>query len=131
MNQPIWKRENFLFSLIMLIGVAFGLSTNIANDIVAYLLGVVGLVGNIRLFLKDAKFVGLIPWLKNPNTWTFLSGIITAISPKLETLVPALRSLFEAIATKNYGSIITALFALGSIIWGLVKNPPKPALAKA
>jgi len=68
MNQPIWKRENFLFSLIMLIGVAFGLSTNIANDIVAYLLGVVGLVGNIRLFLKDAKFVGLIPWLKNPNT---------------------------------------------------------------
>ena len=128
-NQPIWTRDNFLFSLMMLVGVAFGLTTDIANDVVAYLLGVVGLIGNIRLFLKDAKFVGVLEWLKNPNTWTYLAGIITAFSPQLESLIPALRSLFDAIITKNYGTILTALFALGSIIWGLVKNPPKPALA--
>jgi len=128
-NQPIWKRENFLFNLIMLVGVGFGLSTGLASETVAYLLGVVGLIGNIRLFLKDAKFVGVLNWLKNSNTWTYLAGIVTAFSPQLESLVPALRSLFDAIFSKNYGAIITALFALGSIIWGLVKNPPKPAAA--
>lgn len=128
-NEPIWKRENFLFSLIMLVGVGFGLTTDIANDVVAYLLGIVGLIGNVRLFLKDAKFVGFIAWLQNPNTWGYLLGILTAFSPALGDLVPSLKELFDAIISKNYGAIITSLFALGSIIWGLVKNPPKPALA--
>jgi len=130
-NESIWNRQNFLFSIIMLVGVAFGLSTDLANEVVGYVLGLVGIIGNLRLFFKDAKFVGLLAWLKNPNTWAYLAGIITAFSPQLETLIPALRSLFDAIITKNYGSIITALFALGSIIWGLVKNPPKTTLAKA
>jgi uncharacterized membrane protein YedE/YeeE len=130
-NQPIWKRENFLFSLIMIIGVGFGLTTNIANDIIAYLLGIVGLVGNLRLFLKDAKFIGFVSLLKNLNFWAYLLGLVTAISPALATIVPSLQDLFNAIIAKNYGAIITALFALGATIWGLVKNPPKPAIATA
>jgi len=130
-NQPIWKRENFLFNLIMLVGVGFGLSTGLASETVAYLLGVVGLVGNWRLFVKDAKFAGFLAILKNPNFWPFLLGFLTSFSPVLGSLVPSLKDLFDAIIAKNYGAMLTAVFSIGAVIWGIIQNPPKPATANA
>lgn len=126
-NEPIWKRENFLFNLIMLVGVGFGLTTGLASETVAYILGVVGLVGNWRLFVKDAKFPGFAEILKNKNFWPYLLGFVTSISPALGALVPSLQDIFNAIVSKNYGAILTAVIALGVTIWGLVQNPPKPA----
>lgn len=122
-----WKSVDFIINLILLALSAFGFTQEQAGQIAPVMIGIAGAIGILRDFFKDAKFVGIAAWLKDSNTWSYIASAVVAVFPAGAALIEPLKGVSDAIVSGNFASIITALFALGTIIFNLVKNRPNPA----
>ena len=96
-----------------------------ASQIIAGVTGLIGAVGTVRNFVKNADPKPFLPTLLSANGINYLTAVLVAISPALGDLVPPLKSLIEAIQAGNWGAIVSALVSLGTIIFYLVRNKPK------
>ena len=120
-----WRSVDFVINLILLALSAFGFTQEQAGQLIPVMIGIAGAIGILRDFLKDAKFVGFAKWIKDPNTWSYIAAAVVAVFPAGAALIEPLKSVSDAIISGNFAGIITALFALGTIIFNLVKNKPK------
>ena len=126
-----WTGTNLWVNLLLLVGSVFGgLSGDLATQIVAALLGIVGAFFALRNWIVKAKFSAGKGWLTDPNTWTYLTAVLVAIAPKAADLIPQLRGLVEALYSGNWGSIITAAITLVSLIYYTFFRP-KPGTPTA
>ena len=116
-----WTGTNIYGQLLLLVASFFGgMSEETSGIIVAGGAGVVATFLAIRNWIVTAKFSVDKSWLKDPNNISYLTAIVVAISPKLAELIPAAVDIFDAISSKNWGQIISALVAFGSIIYYIV-----------
>lgn len=119
-----WKSEGFFFALVALAATFFvGFPTGEANGIVSALFALIGGAYAIRGKFKDAVPVSWLNWLKNPNTWVGLSGVLAWLAPKLpDGLLQSIQDVFMAIGAKDYQAAIVAAFALLSVIFKRIKG---------
>ena len=123
MKETKWYQgTQFYFALLILVGSFWGLKQSDASAIISAAVGLIGVVGTVRNFVKDAKPQPFLPTLLSANGINYLTAVLVAISPALGDIVPPLKSLIEAIQAGNWGAMISALVSLGTIIFYLVKK---------
>lgn len=109
---------NFWVNLLLLIGSAFGgLSGDTAGMIVAAVSGLIGAVFAVRNWVVNAKFNLGKSWIADPNNWAYLTAVVVALIPQAAELLPALRSLADALISGNWSAILTAGFSLLTMIY--------------
>ena len=116
---------NFLLAVLVLIFNAFGISGQLAGDAVALITGIIAFFGVAREAIKNATFIG---WKEifGMNGWNYIVAVVAAITPFADQIMPALKSVIDAIIAKNLPAIISSLFSMATIIWYIIKNPAKP-----
>ncbi len=122
MEKKFWQGTNFWFAALMVVFSFFGGTEGLAQQIVSLGVGVVALFGAVRQFLPNAKFKGFKDALGEVNTWNYIGGVLTLIVPQAGELVPALRDLYDALITGNWGLVITRGVALLTIAFYLFKK---------
>jgi hypothetical protein len=123
---------NFALMITLVIGTLWvGFPTGEAEKMVQAFFSIISGIGLFRNFFKDAK-IDAIGWVKNSNTWGFLSVIFIQLFPSLTPeLFVALRSVVEAGIGGNWQQILTATIGLATIIWEIFKNAKLPKLPAA
>ena len=121
-QKKFWQSTNFWFAALMVVFSFFGGTEGLAQQIVSLGVGVVALFGAVRQFLPNAKFKGFKDALGEVNTWNYIGGVLTLIVPQAGELVPALRDLYDALITGNWGLVITRGVALLTIAFYLFKK---------
>lgn len=114
-----WRSNDFWLTLILLLGSLFGLSQDQGTQIAGTIVGVVGVLGVLRDFFKDAKFVGLRAWLSDTNTWAYIGATVSLFLPQAGALVPALQELSNALLSGNFSKIIVAGLSLITLVYNL------------
>jgi len=128
-----WKEKflstNFLLAVILLVGGLFvGFPAGEASKIVSGLFALIGSIGALRVFFKNAEFDPK-KWITNSNTWNYLATILISLFPVLTPdLFPALRAIVEAAMGGNWQGILTAVMSLFTIIWNIVKKSKEPPI---
>lgn len=125
-KNPAWTGTNLYVHLLLLVGSLFGgMSNDTAGIIVAGGSGVVAAFFAIRNWVVNAHFATGKKWIGDPNNWTYLTAALTAIVPAASGLIQPLHSLADAIVSGNLGSILTAGFALLSLVYYTLIKPKK------
>jgi hypothetical protein len=121
-----WESTSFFISLAILIGGLWNnFPSNEAQIAVQYIIALVATGGTLRTFFKTAK-LDVVSWLQNSNTWQGLAVILTTWIPSLTPeLFSGIEATVKAILSQNWQSIVSALFALATIIYNILKNRPK------
>lgn len=114
-----WQSKDFWFTLLMLIGSAFGLTADGGAQIAGVIVGIIGVVGIVRDFLKGAKFVGFRAWLADTNTWAYIAATVTLIVPQAAPLVPGLQELADALLSGNFSKIVVAGLSLLTLAYNI------------
>lgn len=122
MNKKFYQGTQFWFALLILIGSFWGMTQDTATQVISAVVGLIGAVGTVRNFVKNAEPKPFLPTLLSANGINYLTAVLVAISPQLGDIVPPLKSLIEAIQAGNWGAIVSALVSLGTIIFYLVRN---------
>lgn len=116
--QSPWTGTNVYLQLILLLASIFGgITQDTAAFVVAAGAGIVGAIGALRTWVVQAKLTNAKSWIADPNNWTYLTAAIAAIIPTASGIVPPLRGVADALVSGNWGSVITAVFALFSFIF--------------
>lgn len=121
-NKKFYEGTQFWFALLILIGGFWGMTEDTASQIIASAVGLIGGVGVVRNFVKNADPKPFLPTLLSANGINYLTAVLVAVSPQLGDLVPPIKKLIEAIQAGNWGAIISATVSLGTIIYYLVRN---------
>lgn len=123
---------NFALMITLVIGTLWvGFPTGEAEKMVQAIFSIISGIGLFRNFFKDAK-IDAIGWIRNTNTWGFLSVIFIQLFPSLTPeLFTAVRSVVEAGIGGNWQQILTATIGLATIIWEMFKNAKLPKLPAA
>ena len=122
MNKKFYQGTQFWFALLILIGSFWGMTQDTATQVISAVVGLIGAVGTVRNFVKNAEPKPFLPTLLSANGINYLTAVLVAISPQLGDIVPPLKSLIEAIQAGNWGAIVSTLVSLGTIIFYLVRN---------
>lgn len=119
-------------ALVLLLGGLFvGFPEGEANKVVSSLFALIGSVGAFRVFFKNAELQP-IEWIKNTNTWNYISTVFIALFPVLTPeIFQAVRVVIEQGMGGNWQGIFTALISLGTIIWNIFKTTKLPKQATA
>ncbi len=116
--QSPWTGTNVYLQLILLFTSVFGaMSPEVAAQIVGAGAGIVGAFSLVRTWVISAKFTTGKAWIADPNNWSYLSAAVAAIIPAASGIVAPLKGVAEALVSGNWGSVITAVFALFSFIF--------------
>lgn len=114
-----WESSGFLLSSVMIFGSMYGLNEQLAQSAVTATTGLVGAGAGIWHFFKTSKFRGFADWIKDSNTWVYLSTAVGAFLPNAGALFPSLKGLTDAIISKNFGAIMSAAVGIGVVIWNV------------
>jgi uncharacterized membrane protein YdcZ (DUF606 family) len=120
-----YESSGFFLSAVLLIGSLWGLKEQEATSLVTAVVGLVSAGATVWHALKRSKFKGFYDWVKDSNTWVYAAGVVGAFLPNAGELFPALKGVVEAILSKNFGAIMSALVALGVIVWNVFVKPKK------
>jgi len=122
-----WQGSNFWVTLVLLIGSLWGMNQDGATQIVGAIFGLLAAAMATRSWLVNAKFGGVGKWLKDPNTWAYLTAIIVAVVPQAADLIPALKNLSDALIAGNWSGILTAGFSILTMVYYLfIKKQATP-----
>lgn len=121
-----WESTSFFISLVILVGGLWNnFPSNEAQIAVQNIIALVATGGTLRTFFKTAK-LDVVSWLQNSNTWQGLGVILATWVPSLTPeLFAGVEALVKAIFSQNLTSIFSAVFALATIIYNIVKSRPK------
>jgi len=113
-----WTGTNIYGQILLLIASFFGgMSQDTAGLVVAAGAAVIAAVLAFRNWIVNAKFSLDKSWVADPNNISYLTAVLVGISPKLGELVPSAVDLFNAMSSGNWGSIISGLVSLGSLVY--------------
>jgi len=114
-------------AIVLLLGGLFvGFPEGEANKVVSALFALIGSVGALRVFFKNAE-LRPIEWIQNTNTWNYISTIFIALFPVLTPeIFQSVRAVIEQAMGGNWQGIFTALISLGTIIWNIFKKTQLP-----
>ena len=117
----------YAVAILLAASIFGGMSGELAGQIAGVISGIVGLFIGFRNWFKNAKLATGKSWIGDPNNWAYLTAVVAAAFPKFADLVPALHDLATAIASGNWGSIITAGVSILTLVYYLViKGKVKP-----
>lgn len=112
---------NFFTQLILLVGSIFSFFTFTEAEVGAAVSAVFAVIGFGAAFREKAKagFVAdWIGWIRNPNTWSYLTAVLAALIPALSPDVARyLQQITEGVLAGNWQQAITAAFSLLSILF--------------
>jgi len=113
-----WTGTNIYGQILLLIASFFGgMSQDTAGLVVAAGAAVIAAVLAFRNWIVNAKFSLDKSWVADPNNIAYLTAVLVGISPKLGDLVPGAVDLFNAMSSGNWGSIISGLVSIGSLVY--------------
>lgn len=132
MQQEIkwYQGHNFWVAALMAIfGLWSGVQESDISGVVSAVFGLIGGIGMLREKIK-ASNIDFRAWLQSRNTWNYISAAATAILPTIPLdLFARLNDLISSILGKNYQGIISAVIAIGVIIYYWVMGAKKTASA--
>jgi len=122
-----WESSGFFIGIIALFGSLWGLSETDATSIVTAVTGLITAGALIWTKLKTSKFSGFGDWIKNSNTWVYIAATVGQFLPNAGELVASLRGVVDAVISKNFGAILSALVAAAVMAWNIFfkKNTAK------
>lgn len=114
---------NFIMAVVLLIGGLFvGFPQGEAQKVVGSIFALIGSAGALRVFFKTAE-LNPVEWIKNSNTWNYISTIFIALFPVLTPdFFAAVKAIVEQALGGNWQGILTSLISLATIIWNIFKN---------
>lgn len=124
-----YESSGFFVGLIALFGSLWGFTEGQAAGVVTAVTGLITAGATVWHFFKSSKFRGWKEWLSDGNTWVYIAGTLGLFLPNAGELIPALQGVVDGIISKNFGAIISGLFALGVMIYKIVTG--KKTAAKA
>lgn len=122
-NKKWYQSSGFWVGAALLIFSAWsGFTTETGEVITSMVLAVFGGIMAIYRLLKDGT-PDWSKWLKNGNTWTYFTAVISAMfGDELVTLIPKLQAMVESISAGNFQAIITALISFGVSIYYFIRD---------
>lgn len=118
----------YAIAILLLASIFGGMSDELAGQIAGGISGIIGAAIGFRNWYKNAKLTTGKKWIADPNNWAYLTAAVVALIPQFADIIPALHDLATAIASGNWGSIITAGVSLLSLVYYLfIKGNPKQA----
>ena len=125
-----WQSTNFYIAMALFIA---GLFTGIPKIETASLVQSVFAVFAAAVAFRDKVSNPKLDWqgwLKEKNTWNYLSVMLVALVPTLSPqFAETLRSLFDNINMGNWQGAITAVFSVLTMLWYAIRGGGTAGLA--
>lgn len=120
MLKKILQSTNGTLNLVLLALLALAASLSFPEQQVENLfLTVVAFAGVAREWLKEG-----VKFRWNSNVLTYISAAVLMLFPYLDTLIPALEGLANALIAGQTDKILTAVFIVVNVIWKLIQDKP-------
>jgi hypothetical protein len=128
--KKFWEGTGFWVGLSLLFFSAWsGFNTETGDAITKMVLEIFGGGFAIRNLVKNSK-LDLVKWIKDPNTWVYLTAFFSAIFGEwLTTIIPQLQKLVEAISAGNFQAILSAGVSFLVSVYYLIRDRAGAQLA--
>ena len=124
-SKPFWKGTNFYVFTLALIGSIVGLTMKDAQSTVSAVIAISSVGFAARSFFTNGGIVNIRAWALDKNTWAYVGSILAILFPSVpeqaQQVGEAAGHVVNAAASGNYPLLIQAIFALGTLLFHLLK----------